>query len=247
LLRCRWIRRSVCLTIVFLFLAGIPVWGQIADVPPGHWAYQAVKKLVDGGYLQLYDDGTFRGSYPVDRFTLATVVSKLLTQTGESGVSVELDDMELLRALTNEFRSELVLLAARDEETAKRLSTVEEKQLVLSEDLTKSTTELRRTTAEQRRASEESRRLIRENYEAIQKLAAEILEEKRQLENSLQVLQKDTKDQKTMNQRQDEDLERLRNELAHLRRDMEAEQKRNRNYMILVGLAGLLAGYSITQ
>lgn len=244
MLRYKWIRRSVGLALVLAFFTGIPAWGQIADVPPGHWAYQAVKKLVDGGYLQLYDDGTFRGSYSVDRFTLATVVSKLLAQTIESGAAVELSDMELLRALTNEFRSELVLLAARNEDTAKRLSIVEEKQLVFSEDLTKSTTELKRTTAELRRAEEESRRQIRENYEAIQKLAAEILEEKRQLENSLLAFKEDSK---TQNIKQDEELARLRNELVHLRREMETERKKNRNLMLLVGLVGLLAGYSITQ
>ncbi len=244
MLRSKWIKKSVGLALVLTFLAVFPARGQIADVPPGHWAYQAVKKLVDEGYLQLYDDGTFRGSYAVDRFTLATVVAKLLAQTMESGAAMELRDMELLRALTNEFRSELVLLAARNEETTRRLSIVEEKLLVLSEDLTKNTTELRRTTAELRRADEESRRQIQENYEALQKLVAEILEEKRQLETSLLTLEKEAK---TQNTRQDEELTRLRNELLHLRREMETERRKNRNLMLLVGLVGLLAGYSITQ
>ena len=40
---------------------------QIKDVPPDHWAYEAVASR---GYLAVYEDGTFDGTRSVDRFTL---------------------------------------------------------------------------------------------------------------------------------------------------------------------------------
>lgn len=197
--RYRWIKKSLSLVLLFLvFFSGQPAWGQIADLPPGHWAYQAVKELVDKGYLELFDDGTFRGGFPVDRFTLATVVAKLLMEMKEGPEPAELADVELLRKLTNEFRSELVLLAAKDEELAARVLQIEEKQLVFSEELT-------RSIAGQR---EEMGRL-------------------------LQPLQSD--------------YARLDSELLQLRRDLEKEKKKNRTYMIIAGILGLLVGYGISS
>ena len=50
-------------------------WAQtVRDVPPNHWAYEAVMELVNRGYIAI-DDGLFAGDQPVDRFTLATVVA----------------------------------------------------------------------------------------------------------------------------------------------------------------------------
>ena len=69
------------------------------DVPADHWAYKAVKALIDKGYLQLYQDQTFQGDKPVDRFTLATVVAKVLNEIaiGQVGTSRE-DVMTLQKA-----------------------------------------------------------------------------------------------------------------------------------------------------
>lgn len=48
------------------------------DVPPDHWAYQAVKRLVDAGLLDGYVGDGFRGDQVVTRYELAMIVSKLL-------------------------------------------------------------------------------------------------------------------------------------------------------------------------
>jgi len=50
------------------------------DVPSSHWAYKAVKLLIDKGYLQLYQDQTFQGDKPVDRYTMAIIVAKILNE-----------------------------------------------------------------------------------------------------------------------------------------------------------------------
>jgi hypothetical protein len=162
--------------LLLLLLFAQPVWGQIADLPPGHWAYEAVKKLVDKGYLALYDDGTFRGTFPVDRFTLATVVAKLLVAMEEGPEPADLADAELLRKLTNEFRSELVLLATKDKELAARVQQLEEKQLILSEELTKG-------IAGQR---EEINRLLQPLESDYARLESELLQLRRDLEKEKQ-------------------------------------------------------------
>ena len=108
----------------------------------------------------------------MDRFTLATVVAKLLVAMEEGPEPADLADTELLRKLTNEFRSELVLLAAKDKELAARVQQLEEKQLVLSEELT-------RGIAGQR---DEMNRLLQPLQSDYARLESELLQLRRDLE-----------------------------------------------------------------
>lgn len=86
---------------------------QISDVPSNHWAYQSVKKLVSQGYLGLYPDNTFRGDQPVDRYTLAVLVARLLSDSVAGKTTLSKSDADLLRTLTGEFRQELAAVASR--------------------------------------------------------------------------------------------------------------------------------------
>lgn len=108
---------------------------QISDVPPGHWAYQAVKKLVAAGYLGLYPDNTFRGDQPVDRYTLAVVVSRLLGDAVSGKTSMTKEDSDLLRKLTGEFRQELVALSMRTKSLEEALAQYERDRAALGADV----------------------------------------------------------------------------------------------------------------
>ncbi|MBO8140990.1 MAG: S-layer homology domain-containing protein [Firmicutes bacterium] len=103
--------------MMLLAWTGIPAAAGLADVPPDHWAYEAVRELVDRGYLDIADDGTFRGEEPVDRFTVAAVVGRLLEDIEAGRIQIrEGADAELIRQLEQEFRAELVAWhAERDE------------------------------------------------------------------------------------------------------------------------------------
>ena len=80
----------------------------VRDVPPSHWAYEAVMELVKRGYLTV-EDGRFGGDQPADRFTLATVVARILHEIETGGVVPQSrHDVELLRSVVTEFREELV-------------------------------------------------------------------------------------------------------------------------------------------
>ncbi|HOX27758.1 MAG TPA: S-layer homology domain-containing protein, partial [bacterium] len=49
------------------------------DIPQNHWAYKAVKYLIDIGLLGGYDDGLFRGDRPVSRYELSVLIAKLVS------------------------------------------------------------------------------------------------------------------------------------------------------------------------
>src|SRR5690625_3729617 len=94
-------------TILSLILALVvsvaPVSGaaQPSDVPVDHWAYSAVIKLVDLGYLPLDEQLAFRGDQPVDRYTLASIVARILDSIadGQIGSSDSLDERTLQRLI----------------------------------------------------------------------------------------------------------------------------------------------------
>ncbi len=114
---------------------------QFQDVPSDHWAYKAVATLVEKGYLGLFQDGTFQGTKPVDRFTLATVIAKLLTDVQAGQVTLSDEDMKLLRKLSTEFREELVSLDGKTNALAADLGKANRNLVVLREDLTRVTGE----------------------------------------------------------------------------------------------------------
>ncbi len=73
--------------------AAVAVWaaaifGQAnltADVPRDHWAYDAVKKLVEAGIIVGYPDGLFHGDRAMTRYEFAMALSRLLDYYGQSG------------------------------------------------------------------------------------------------------------------------------------------------------------------
>lgn len=173
----KWGVKFLVLGLALLLMAG-PAAGSrpFSDVPD--WAYQSVKKLVDSGYLELYEDGTFQGKNSVDRYTLATVVAKLLVNMGEGVTPAGRDDVSLLRKLSNEFQNELVLLTVKDQELEKRLSKIEEEKLILAEDQTLTASGMKLLSNEAKALRGEISGLQSE----VGAIAAQILEEKRRVD-----------------------------------------------------------------
>lgn len=85
------------------------VGAQPADVPPSHWAYRAVQTMVDRGYMDTDPTGAFNGSDAAQRFDVAAAVAGLLEDVEAGRIRVASGaDTEMLRALEQEFRAELV-------------------------------------------------------------------------------------------------------------------------------------------
>ncbi|MEC9488269.1 MAG: S-layer homology domain-containing protein [Halanaerobium sp.] len=132
-------RKLVVWTLVVMMLAALSGVGlaqkEIADVSPGHWAYDSVKYLVEQGYFSLYEDGTFRGNQPVSRYELAVILARILNNIDEQKVSASSGDVETLRKLTIEFREELVQIARQQEIFQEKITNLEEEDVVLQEDI----------------------------------------------------------------------------------------------------------------
>ena len=221
--------RLFTLVILCVFLMCSPTMAKntkIKDVPTNHWAYQAVKKLVDDGYLGLYEDGTFRGESPVNRYTLANAISKMLVQLGEGTTTATSQDMQLIRKLSNEFRNELVLLTMENKELEKRLAKIEESGLVLAEDQTQNLSNIKMLSSEARKIQIQ-----------VSEISKQILEEK----TRLTLLEKKFEAHESSQDRMGKEIKELRTQLD----ETKSEVRSNRFYTILIGLVGILVGMSL--
>lgn len=107
------VKRVQVVGLILALLMSLGIYGvcaaaKVTDVSPSHWAYQAVVKLVDEGYLDLNSQGAFEGTKSVDRYTLAVVVAKILDNLSAGKATASEQDVALLHKLTTEFRDELV-------------------------------------------------------------------------------------------------------------------------------------------
>lgn len=156
---------GLCLSLVFgiLLMVANGAWAAgntPSDVPTSHWAYQAVKQLLDKGYLELYQDQTFRGEQPVDRYTLATIVAKILKETGSGAVPTNREDVKLLRSLTNEFREELVKVLTNNSSLSKKFEELLRQDQVSQEDLTRTNAAVQNISTEQAELQKEVQQSI---------------------------------------------------------------------------------------
>jgi hypothetical protein len=182
------------------------------DVPSSHWAYQAVKLMIDKGYLQLYQDQSFQGDKPVDRYTLAVVISKMLNEVAAGRVGSSKEDVELLRKLTNEYWSELVEMNIKENRSSKRMDGLSKQDQIFKEDLTQTMVLVQKLNAEQIALQKEVQRLIDE----IQTISLRV-------------------------QRLEEENTRLKGDLARLRSDYEETKHKQNLYIfaaLILGLAG---------
>ncbi len=164
------------------------------DVPPNHWAYQAVKQLVDKGYLALYQDQTFRGDQPVDRYTLATVVAKILKEAASGNTAASREDVKLLRSLTNEFREELVKVLTENSSLSKKLDELTRQDQIFKEDITKINAGLQNVNQEQMELEKEIQQIITDLLAFKQRVE--------QLENEVAILKTENANLREANRKQ---------------------------------------------
>lgn len=164
------VRRGISL-ILTLFLTLIAVGGVRAaavteterapkDVPPSHWAYQGVRQLLDKGYLALYQDQTFRGDQPVDRYTLAAVVARILEEVAAGTAATNPEDFKMLQDLSNAYRDELVKVLNENNSLTRRLEELSRQGQVFKEDGTQTNAAVQNLAHEQRELQKEVRMLI---------------------------------------------------------------------------------------
>lgn len=98
------------------------------DVPKDHWAYEAIEKLVQNGYMDGFADDTFRGRKVLTRYEIALTLAKILTKVEDvesSGGVISPKDAELIKSLATEFREELNTLGAKVNNLDQRVTELE--------------------------------------------------------------------------------------------------------------------------
>jgi hypothetical protein len=100
---------------------------QLSDVQPNDWAYQALQSLVERyGCIAGYPDGTFRGKRPATRYEMAAALNACLDQISDRFATKE--DLETVKALQEEFKTELATLKGRVDSLEARTATLEAQQ-----------------------------------------------------------------------------------------------------------------------
>jgi len=89
---------------------------NFSDLSPNHWAYKAVKKVVEEyGILGGFPDGTFKGSRNLSRYEAATIVVKLveyMDQASAKGTNASSANKAIVDKLKKEFMSEIDVVKA---------------------------------------------------------------------------------------------------------------------------------------
>lgn len=103
-------------TLVVPIVLGSLALGQatFSDVPAGHWANQAVQRLVELGLITGFPDSSFRGEQGLSRYEAAQLIYRAWMQLEASPVSPE--DLQVLNQAILELQNELQLLGMQLEQ-----------------------------------------------------------------------------------------------------------------------------------
>jgi hypothetical protein len=100
---------------------------QLSDVQPTDWAFQALQSLVERyGCIAGYPDGTFKGNRAATRYELAAALNACLDQISDRFATKE--DLATVKALQEEFKTELATLKGRVDGLEARTKTLEAQQ-----------------------------------------------------------------------------------------------------------------------
>ena len=113
------------LAVVALVAFAAPAFAAnpFADVPAGHWAYDAVAQLAADGLISGYPDGAFKGAQQATRYEVAAMVARAVAAGDAKHASKK--DVELLKKLCVEFKDELAALGAKTDKLDKRVTKLE--------------------------------------------------------------------------------------------------------------------------
>ena len=96
--------------------ASAPQVPALTDVPAGHWAKDAIDRLVSRGIILGYPDGTFRGTQNLTRYEASVIIARVLDQirSGDTPASgLNADDLTALQNAIQELAADLAALGVR--------------------------------------------------------------------------------------------------------------------------------------
>jgi hypothetical protein len=105
---------------------------ELRDVQPTEWAFEALRSLVERyGCIVGYPDQTFRGNRALTRWEFAAGLNacmNTLERLIQENVAVLQEDLDKLKRLAEEFKTELAALGARVENLEARVTFLEDHQ-----------------------------------------------------------------------------------------------------------------------
>lgn len=109
-------KRSLLVTALLVFLIGSFVSAaEFGDLPPDHWAYDAVKKLTEAGIIVPFPDGEFKGDTLLTRYDVALYLDRAIQYLVQNVEYMNQRQVmvvtEVLRDMLEEFRRELIMLS----------------------------------------------------------------------------------------------------------------------------------------
>ncbi len=151
----------VMIAALLLGLGTVAFAQEFPDVPPDHWAYDAVQELVDQGIIQGYPDGTFGGKRAMTRYEFAEALAKAIPviidmmpsdstsqgmkgdkgdagapgvkgDKGEPGVGAE--QLASIQKMMDEFQDELASLGVQVESVRRDLNALTERVGIIEEE-----------------------------------------------------------------------------------------------------------------
>jgi len=100
-------KRSLVIVLALIFMFGFADTAFAAntfdDVPANHWAYNAVKKLVNDGVLKGYSNQNYKGDTIITRYEMAIMVANAIVRANKGTA----EDQVLIQKLETEFAAEL--------------------------------------------------------------------------------------------------------------------------------------------
>lgn len=90
-----------------------PAQVTLSDVPAGHWAKDAVDRIVQCGLIQGYPDGTYRGNQNLTRYEAALIFYRALQTGALSNCGLSQQDMTAVANGMQEVSTELAAIASR--------------------------------------------------------------------------------------------------------------------------------------
>jgi len=79
----------------------------LKDVPATHWAYSAVKELLEKNIISGMPDGTYKGEEPVTRYQMAVVIKNAIDYLESSPKFVKQEDVQALQALVDAMAKQI--------------------------------------------------------------------------------------------------------------------------------------------
>jgi hypothetical protein len=85
-----------------------------ADVPPDHWAGEAIQTLAADGVIDGYPDGGFKGDRPISRDEVAAIVARVVAKIDAEGAQTATEaDLDTLQTSVRALSDELDVLGVR--------------------------------------------------------------------------------------------------------------------------------------